>query len=99
MAEPQEIPQLANELVDMSREYLRQEVVNPAKELGKHAGMGVGGAMVLSFGAFLMAWGVYHGFKQILPDGAWWVVLARFLTALACLVSAGLVGWRMSVDD
>ena len=61
MADPAEIPQIANELADLSREYLSQEVVEPAKRLGKHAGMGIGGAMVLSFGAFLLAWGSTTG--------------------------------------
>ncbi len=95
MADPAEIPQIANELADLSREYLSQEVVEPAKRLGKHAGMGIGGAMVLSFGAFLLAWGVYHGLKLILPQSAWYVVLARFLTAIGCFAAAGTAVWRM----
>ncbi len=96
MAEPQEIPQIATELVDMSRDYLRQEVVQPAKNLGKHAGMGLGGAMALSAGAFLLAWALYNGLKLIFPAGEWFDVLSRLLTAVGCLGAAGLVGWRMS---
>lgn len=99
MAEPQEIPQIASELVDMSRDYLRQEVVEPAKRLGKHAGKGVGGAVALSLGAFLLAWGLYHWLKAVFPEGAWFVVLARFATALGSLGVAGLVAWRMRSDD
>ena len=99
MAEPQEIPQITSELVDMSRDYLRQEVVEPAKRLGKHAGMGVGGAVLLSLGAFLLAWGLYHVLKTVLPEGDWFVVLARFLTAVGSLGAAALVAWRMTVDD
>lgn len=99
MAEPQEIPQIATELVDMSREYLRQETIEPAKRLGKVAGMGVGGAMVFSLGAFLLAWGVYYALVTVLPEGEWWVVLARFLTALIAAGTAGLVVWRMQSDD
>ena len=99
MAEPQEIPQIASELVDMSRDYLRQELVEPAKRLGKHAGMGVGGAVLLSLGAFLLAWGLYHGLKAVFPEGAWYVVLARLLTAVGSLGVAGLVAWRMTRDD
>lgn len=95
MGEPQEIPQIANELADMSRDYLRQEVVEPAKALGKHAGMGIGGAIVMSLGAFLLAWGLYNFLKMVMPDEDWYVVLARFLTAIGCLGTAGLVVWRM----
>jgi hypothetical protein len=99
MTDPQEIPQIATELIEMSRDYLRQETLEPAKRLGKVAGMGLGGAMVLSLGAFLMAWGVYYALLMVLPEGEWWVVLSRFLTALAAAGVAGLVVWRMQSDD
>ncbi|MGH8873380.1 MAG: phage holin family protein [Acidimicrobiia bacterium] len=99
MAEPNEIPQLTTELIDMSREYLRQETLEPAKRLGKRAGMGIGGAVALSFGAFFLVLALYNGLKMWLPTGAWWVVLARVITALAAAGSAGLVAWRLQSDD
>jgi hypothetical protein len=95
MPDPQEIPQIAGELVEMSREYLRQETLEPAKRLGKHAAMGIGGAVVLSLGGFLLAWGLYNVLKVVLPEGVWYVVLSRFLTALGAGGAAGLVIWRM----
>ena len=103
MTDPQEIPQLTNELIDMSREYLRQETIEPAKRLGKHAGMGVGGAMVMGLGAFFFAWALYYGlvtlFRETINESDWWVVLARFLTAIAAAGVAGLFAWRMQSDD
>ena len=99
MPEPQEIPQLTTELIDMSREYLRQETLEPAKRLGKTAGMGIGGAVAISFGAFFLVLALYNGLKMWLPRGEWWVVLARFVTALAAAGGAGLVFWRMQSDD
>lgn len=99
MADPREIPQITTELIDMSREYLRQETIEPAKRLGKVAGMGVGGALLLSLGGFLLAWGLYYGLIRIFPEGEWWVVLSRFVTALVAAGSAGLVVWRMQSDD
>jgi len=98
MASPQEIPQIATELVEMSREYLRQETLEPAKHLGKQAGMGVGGAIVMAIGAVFLAWGLYYGLTMLLPDGEWWIVLARGLTAIAAAAAAGIVAWRISVD-
>lgn len=95
MADPKEIPSLATELVDMSREYLRQEVVEPAKRLGRHAGMGVGGAVVMSLGALGLALAAYHLLREVLPQGEWYVVLARLLTAVAAGAAMGLVVWRM----
>jgi len=99
MAEPHEIPQLTTELIDMSREYLRQETLEPAKKLGKAAGMGIGGGIAFAFGAFFLVLALYAGLKMWLPFGEWWVVLARFLTALAAAGAAGLVAWRMQSDD
>jgi Putative Actinobacterial Holin-X, holin superfamily III len=100
MAEPQEIPQLVTELFEMSKEYLRQETIEPAKRLGRQAGMGIGGAMIMSTGCFLLVLGLYFALKMVLPEGEWWVVLARALTAVGALAVAGLVAWRMqaSVD-
>ena len=98
MADPREIPQLTTELLRMSREYLRQETIEPAKRLAKHAGMGVGGAMVLSLGSVFITLGLYSGLKVWLPEGEWWVVLARFVTAVAAAAAAGIVVWRLQDD-
>jgi hypothetical protein len=99
MPSPQEIPQLTSELIDMSREYLRQETLEPAKRLGKHAGMGIGGAMVISLGAIFLVLGLYSALRVLLPSSEWYEVLARFLTALGAAGAAGVVVWRMQGDD
>lgn len=99
MADPKEIPQLATELVEMSREYLRQETLEPAKQLGKQAGLGIGGALILAIGAVCLAWALYYGLQLAFPEGDWWVVLARGVTALACAAAVGLIGWRMQSGD
>lgn len=95
MAKFQEIPQIAQNLVETSIAYLRQETIEPAKRLGKQAGMGLGGAILLAVGAFLAILGIYALLKTVLPDSEWSRVLARFLTALIGAGSAGLVVWRM----
>lgn len=99
MPNVQEIPHIASELVEMSREYLRQETLEPAKKLGKAAAMGVGGAIVLSIGAVCLAWGAYYGLQMLLPEGEWWTVLARGLTAVAAAAAAGVIAWRLQVDS
>ncbi len=99
MANSQEIPQLTTELVEMTREYLRQETLEPAKKLGKQAGMGIGGAIIMAIGAVCLVWGVYYGVQLALPEGEWWVVLARGITAIVSAVAAGIIGWRISVDS
>jgi hypothetical protein len=97
----QEIPNVAQELIEMSTQYLKQETIEPAKRLGRHAGMGVGGAVLMALGAFLALLGVYNLMLMVLPQGEWWIVLARGITAVVAAAGAGLVIWRMgeSGDD
>ena len=99
MSEPKEIPQLVAELVDMSKEYLRQETLEPAKRLGRFAGMSLGGAVLFSFAAVLLTLGLFALLRRLLPDTLWWAVLARLFTALGAGGAAGLIAWRMSVDN
>jgi hypothetical protein len=96
MAEPREIPQLTSELIDMSREYLRQETIEPAKALGKHAGFGFGGAILFSMGGLLLVFALYALLRILFPETEWYEVLARFLTFLGAAIAAGLVGWRIT---
>ena len=53
MANATELPDLVREFTDMSREYLLQETVEPAKQLGRYAGaeqLGIwDGAVLMGF--------------------------------------------------
>ena len=96
MADPKEIPQLATELVDMSKEYLLQETVEPAKRLGRFAGLGFAAGFVFAVAALFLGLGAYAVFKLVLPEGEWWLVLATGLTVVFTAASGGLIAWRMS---
>lgn len=94
--EPNELPQMVTDLVDMSKEYLRQETLEPAKKLGRFAGMSIGAGALMAFVALFLGLAIYAFFLQVLPEGEWWVVGARGFTVLATAGLAGLLGWRMS---
>lgn len=96
MANPQEIPELASELLQLSKDYLRQETIEPAKRLGRLAGFGLMAGALFAVAALFLALGAYAAFRLVLPDGAWYVVLARGLTVLAVGAAAALIGWRMT---
>lgn len=97
MAEPKEIPELATELFDMSKEYLLQETVEPAKRLGRYAGFGIAGAVVVALASVFLILGVYALFQFLLPDdNEWFIVLARGLTVVVAGAAAGIVAWRMA---
>lgn len=95
-AGPTEIPQLVTELVDMSKEYLRQETIEPARKLGRLAGYGIGAGMVFAIATLFFMLGAYALLRAVLPEGEWWLVLARGLTVIVAAAGAGVLGWRMS---
>lgn len=96
MTEPRELPQLTSELIDMSKEYLRQETVEPAKRLGRYAGLGIAAGFIAAVAALFLTLAAYAALKAILPEGEWWVVLARGLTVVLVGAAAGALGWRMT---
>ena len=83
----------------MSREYLRQEIVDPVKKLGRVAGFGMGAAVLFSIGAVLLTLGLFSLLRRVLPDTPWWSVGARLFTFIGAGAGAALIGWRMTRDD
>ena len=96
MADPKELPQLVTELLDMSKAYLRQETIEPAKALGRFAGISLVAGVVFAIAALFGGLAAYALYRQVLPDGEWWVVAARGFTVLTTAAVAGLIGWRMT---
>jgi len=96
MAERREIPQLAAELFEMSKEYLRQETIKPARRLGRNAGLGLGGAALLALASIFFTLGLFALLRVVLPDSPWYSVLARLLTAVGAGATGGAVVWRMT---
>jgi hypothetical protein len=98
-AGPKEIPELVSELATMSREYLRQEIVEPAKKLGRFAGFGMGAAALFSLAGVLLTLGLFSLLRRLLPDTPWWSVGTRLFTFVGAGAGAALIGWRMTRDD
>jgi len=100
MPQPTEIPELATELFEMSKEYLRQETVEPMKRLGAYAGLGIGGGVALAIGTVFGVLALYAGMQTLMADlmndNEWYNVAARGITTVVAGVGAGLVAWRMS---
>ncbi len=98
MTSPKEIPELATELIELSKEYLRQETIEPARRLGRLAGFGLAAGLLFAVAALFLGLGVYAALRRVLPDGPWYVVLARGLTVVFTGGAAAFIGWRMTKD-
>jgi hypothetical protein len=93
MANPSELPELVGEFVDMSKEYLRQETLEPAKELGRYAGFSVAAAFSFALGAFFLSIAGMRGIIALLPDGPNWSALGYLLAAVTLGAVAGAIVW------
>lgn len=91
MAGPSELPQLVTEFVDMSKEYLRQETLEPAKRLGRFAGFTIAASLVFAIGGLLLAIAAVRGIIYLLPDGPNWSTLGYVLGAILIGVVIGVI--------
>jgi hypothetical protein len=90
------LPQLVLELRDLVVTYVKQETVVPLRQLGRYAGFGIGGALLLGLGVVLLGVGALRALQTETGDtftGDWsWVPYLIMVVAL--LLGAGLV-WAL----
>ncbi|MEN8040826.1 MAG: phage holin family protein [Actinomycetota bacterium] len=95
MAQIQDIPKLITEFVELAKEYLLQETVEPAKKLGHFAGYSLGAAAIWALALILLSVAGLRALIDVLPSGAYWealgyiifvVILVAFIALLVKLV-------------
>jgi len=91
MASAQEIPELISESLDLTKQYLKQETVEPAKRLGKAAGFGFGAAALFGMAALLAGIAINRWIIRLLPDGRAWSGLAYVISAVVLVALAGII--------
>jgi hypothetical protein len=91
MAKPTELPELVGEFVDLSKEYLRQETLEPAKELGRYAGFSVGAGVAFAIGMLFLSIAGMRGIIALLPEGPNWSALGYLLAAVALVLIGGII--------
>ena len=94
MATAGEIPELVGEFVDLAKQYVREQTMEPAKKLGRLAGFSLAGALVFIFAAGFLAVAGMRTIVDLMPDGTIWSGLGYLLSSLALLAVTGLVMWR-----
>jgi len=94
VAKFKELPELVGEFVDLARKYVKEQTVEPAKRLGRLAGMGFAAAFVFVLAALFLAVAGMRVIVGLLPDGVIWSGFGYIIAAIAALAVAGLVVWR-----
>ena len=89
MAGPTELPEQVSQFVDLSKEYLLQETVEPAKRLGRYAGFSLAAAAAFALGAFFLAIAAMRWIADRLPEGPNWEA-AGYLISVAVLALIAL---------
>lgn len=98
MAGPAELPELIREFTDMSKEYLRQETLEPAKELGRYGGFVVGAAACFAIGAVLLSIAGVRLIIEALPEGPNWSALGYLIATVVLALLSGLL-IRFGAED
>jgi hypothetical protein len=91
MAGATELPELVREFTDMSKEYLLQETVEPAKQLGRYGGYAFGAGLSFAIAAIFLSIAGLRGITALLPDGPNWQALAYGLAAIGLAIIAMIV--------
>ena len=94
MAGPTELPQLISEFIDLARQYLREQTVEPAKRLGTLFAFSAAGSILFVLASLFLAIVGMRLIVEALPDGSIWSGFGYILSALALLAVTGLVMWR-----
>lgn len=75
----------------MSKEYLRQETVEPAKQLGRYTGFAVGAAVCFGIGALFLAIAGARLIIDALPEGPNWSALGYLIAVVVMALMSGLL--------
>lgn len=96
MTKVKELPEHAVEFVEMAKQYVREQTVEPAKRLGRLAGMGFAAGTVLMLAALFLGIAAMRLIRDALPDGKIWSGFGMILAAIGLFMVTGLVMWRAS---
>jgi hypothetical protein len=94
MARVRELPDLIGEFIDLSKQYLREQTLEPAKRLGRLFGFSAIASMLFALAGGFLAVAGMRWILRAMPDGAVWSGVGYLAASLALLAVTGLVMWR-----
>ena len=94
MASPRELPDMIGEFFALAKQYLKEHTLEPAKALGRLAGMSFAASMLFILAGLFLAISGMRLIVSVMPDGMVWSGLGYMAASLALLATTGLVMWR-----
>lgn len=99
MADPKELPQQFADLVESTKQYLRQETIDPLRRTGRSVARGAVVAFLVGLGAVLLAMALDRLLSDVLPDDGLWQAGAAAITGAAFSLVAVMVATRIRTPD
>ncbi len=99
MTDPRELPQQVAELIELTKQYLRQETIAPMKRLVGWAAQAGLAAFLMAIAAVLLALSLHGFFVEVLPSQAWWEVAAAGFTSVAFMGATLMLAARLRSRD
>ncbi|MCB2223014.1 MAG: hypothetical protein KQH83_02470 [Actinobacteria bacterium] len=96
MPKTSELPEMVGEFLDLSKQYVREQTIEPAKKLGRLAGFSFAGGFVLALAAIFLAIALMRLIVGALPDGVMWSGLGYILSSFAMLALTGIMMWGLT---
>jgi len=96
VAKTTELPEMVGEFIDLSKQYVREQTLEPAKKLGRLAGFSFAGALVLTLAVAFLSIAGARVIIERLPMGAMWSGLGYIISSLTLLILTGLLMWRVT---
>lgn len=88
------------EMVDLTKQYADEELVQPAKALGRVAGVGLGAGVLMSIGALMLSVAAFRALAEyVLPDNPYWSAVGYLVTALMLVGLAAAMVNAASPDE
>lgn len=94
MASAKQLPEMITEFIELAKQYLKEQTLEPAKRLGRLAGFSFAGSMLFVLAGLFLAVAVMRLIVGVMPDGAVWSGLGYMAASIALLAATGLVMWR-----
>jgi len=94
MAGPKELPQLISEFIDLVKEYLRENMIVPARRLGRFFGYSLVASLLFVLASLFLTVVCMRLIVEAMPDGDIWSGLGYITSGLVLLIITGLVMWR-----